>query len=310
MYLMNTTLLEFREITLNDKALFDALFLKMQPQISDFTFTNLFMWQKAYGLKIAYDEELDYWYLLARPSEGFFSFFFPPLGDWNDDEKLHQAVEKMHEYAHENNFEVLFYRAPLNFCEALEKIFPHYRCEIDRNVADYVYLMTDLRDFSGRKMHAKKNHLNRFQKSYNWQYETIDSAVAAEILQLRESWFDLNKTDENGRIPGESRAMRLIFENYEQLNLFGGIIRVEGKIIALTVGEKLNSETMVVHIEKANTEFDGVYAAINNFFINKEAATFQNINREEDLGLEGLRKAKLSYNPDHMVDKYRILIKP
>lgn len=298
-------MLNFREITLADKTAFDFVLDQMQPELSDYTFTNFYMWQDTYGLQIAYDEALDYWYILANPPQ-WKPFFFAPLGDWVDEAKFKAALEKILHYSVDHQMQQLFHRVPEDFVKRVLVLFPQFRTKEDRNTFDYLYNTNDLIELSGRKLHGKRNHLNQFLRSYEWEYQPMDGSVAAECLELDTAWFNLHIPEEDGKISGENRAMIEIFSNFQDLGLTGGVIRIGGAIEALTVGEKLNQGTTVVHIEKANTEYRGIYAAINQQFVIKEWSDTLTINREEDMGLEGLRRAKMAYNPVDLVKKYSI----
>lgn len=298
-------MLNFRELTLDDKPGFDKALMLMHPDASDFTFTNFYMWRSTYGLKVAYDSKSDYWFLLARPSN-WRSFFFAPLGDWNDPVKLKLAMDQLTEYCTNNQYRLFFHRTPEPFIEKLLKVDPEFEVQEDRNTHDYVYNTTELIELSGRKYHAKRNHLNQFLRGYKWEYQPMDQAVVTECLNLKTEWFDLQIPAKERNISGETDAMIAAMKNFSTFKLTGGVIRIGGQIQALTVGEMLNQNTVVVHIEKANIEFKGIYAGINQQFLMHHWADIPWVNREEDMGIEGLRKAKLSYNPAMMVKKFNV----
>ncbi|HEX3044837.1 MAG TPA: phosphatidylglycerol lysyltransferase domain-containing protein, partial [Bacillota bacterium] len=129
--------------------------------------------------------------------------------------------------------------------------------------------------------------------------------LATECLHLQTEWFNLIQTEDQD-VSEENEAMQLVLANFEALQVIGGVIKVDGKISALAVGEELNKITAVIHIEKANTEIDGMFPAINQQFAANCWSGYEFINREEDMGLEGLRKAKLSYNPVRLVEKFSV----
>lgn len=130
--------------------------------------------------------------------------------------------------------------------------------------------------------------------------------IAEECLKIESSWFDVR----NPEPCSENEAMAIVLRNFQSLGVVGGVIKVDGVIQALTVGEKLNQNTAVIHIEKANTEYDGAYTAINHEFAAREWSDLEFINREEDMGIEGLRKAKQSYYPVRMVEKFTVAENP
>lgn len=298
-------MLNFREMTLSDKPAMDRLFCKLQSELSDYTFTNFYMWRHTYGLKVAYDESLDCWFFLAQPKR-WKSFFFAPVGDWSDGQKLNEAIRKMFEYCESHQLQFFCRRVPEWFVARAKAMDSRIRSREDRNTFDYVYNTTDLIDLAGRKFHNKRNHLNQFLRNYTWEYQPMDEGVVKECLHLETDWFNLHTDEKGAKISGEIRAMQEVMHNFTALGLVGAVIRIAGKIEALTVGEKLNATTAVIHIEKANIEYKGIYAAINQQFVANQWSDTQFINREEDMGIDGLRQAKMSYNPVNLVRKYNI----
>ncbi len=292
----------FRKLNVPDKQIFDNLFKKMQPEISDLTFTNLLMWQQTYGLQIEYLSELDYWILWASP-KGWKSFFLPLLGDYSDSDKLREILVYLDKLAEKEGFELNFRRLPQQLAEKLVQLDPRLQMEEDRSTFDYLYQTTDLINLAGRKYHSKRNHFNQFQRKYQWEYRSMTPALATDCLQLETSWFDL-KSQAAETLSDENFAMKTVLENFDVLGVSGGVLLIEGEIQALAVGEVLNNKTAVIHIEKANTAYDGVYATINQQFVMHQFAEFELINREEDMGIDGLRQAKLSYYPIKLVKKF------
>ena len=178
--------------------------------------------------------------------------------------------------------------------------------EPTRDQFDYVYRSEDLIRLSGRKFHQKKNHVNNFLKTYQFEYKSLSENNIKECLELAETWCKLYRCEEDMNLLSEWEAIREALTNFSALKIQGGVILVNNKVEAFTLGELLNNQTAVVHIEKANPEIKGSYAIINQQFCEKTWQGVPYINREQDLGEPGLRQAKLSYNPDHLVEKYRI----
>jgi hypothetical protein len=294
----------FRKLTLADKPNIDRLLDSLQSETSDLTFTNLWMWQYSYGLQVFYHPSLDFWFLWCSPPN-WNKFFLPPIGDWSNPEKVKAALKFMEEWAAAEKFSFMMRRTPKRLVEALQKAEPTLKVQDDRNTADYVYRSDELILLAGRKFHGKRNHLNQFLRKYQWEYLPMDTKLARECLNLEREWFNL-KHGNLEELSEEDQAMAMLLGNFEALKVTGGIVKLDGNIAALAVGEKLNVHTAVIHIEKANTEFDGMYPAINQQFAANCWSAYEFINREEDMGLEGLRKAKLSYNPVLMVDKYSV----
>jgi hypothetical protein len=189
--------------------------------------------------------------------------------------------------------------------EELDAMFPgEFQIEYDRDAADYVYEAEKLRTLSGKKYHGKKNHINKFKKAYeNWEYVSMTSEHAEEAFQLLLNWKNLNLCMENHDKNAESCVACNYLRLFDELEVCGGLLRVDGQAVAFCIGEKVCDDTMVVHIEKALTEYEGAYTMINQQFVEHECQDVIYVNREDDAGDEGLRKAKLSYRPVFMVEK-------
>lgn len=173
-----------------------------------------------------------------------------------------------------------------------------FHFEADRDYADYLYLRTDLATLAGKKFQAKRNHLNKFRRTYtNYEYVPLTSNRIQECLDLEAEWCKVNNCDQHEGTGNERRALIYALHNFDALGLTGGILHVDGKIVAFTFGMPINQDTFGVHVEKADTTIDGAYTMINYEFANHIPEQYTYINREEDLGIEGLRKAKLSYQP-------------
>jgi hypothetical protein len=182
--------------------------------------------------------------------------------------------------------------------------------ESDRNSWDYVYSTSDLADLPGDKYHSKRNLIKRCLSKYRCEYRPIDSEVIRDCLQLQTEWCNLRRCDDTAGLDAENRAIKALFEAYERLNVTGGAVYVDGKLEAFTMAESLNNETAVIHFEKANPEIIGLYQVINAWFCQNALRNFAFVNREQDLGVPGLRKAKMSYHPHHMVEKYLATLVP
>jgi hypothetical protein len=300
-------MLTFRKIAFDDKPSFDRILDILQPETSDLTFTNLVMWQCSYGLLVSYVESLDYWILMAKPQHPKWRpFFLPPIGDWNNLDALKEVYRIMKETAVADHFEFQLRRSPQQLTAAIQQLDPQLSAKLEKNTSDYLYAAKDLIDLAGRKYHSKRNHLNKFLRQYNWEYQQMNPGVIEECLNLASLWFDVR----NPEPCSENEAMVIVLKNFEFLGVTGGVIKVDGVIQGIAVGERLNRNTAVIHIEKANTEFDGAYAAINHEFAAREWGGMEFINREEDMGIEGLRKAKHSYYPVRMVEKFTVAVKP
>jgi hypothetical protein len=175
--------------------------------------------------------------------------------------------------------------------------------EPDRDDWDYVYLTNDLAELPGDKYHAKRNFITRCLSKHTCRYVSIGPSEINECLQLQTKWCSLRNCNLFPGLEAENTAIKTAFDNYEHLGVVGGVVYVNDKLEAFTLAEPLNENTAVIHFEKANPEIEGLYQVINRWFCQKELGNFKFVNREQDLGIPGLRKAKESYHPHHMVEK-------
>lgn len=191
----------------------------------------------------------------------------------------------------------------------LETYFPRpfeYNCMRDHY--DYLYYRAALAELKGKNYQPKRNHANRFRKKYDYQYQVLTPAVLPHCLELAEKWCEQHNCEEDKNLQYEQQAMRFAIEHYEALGLTGGALWVDNEIVAFTYGAPVNYDTFCIHIEKANTQFDGAYTVINQEFASRIPEHFTYLNREEDLGIPGLRKAKLSYYPALLLEKCRAVL--
>lgn len=173
-----------------------------------------------------------------------------------------------------------------------------------RDGFDYMYLSERLITLSGKKLHSKRNHISAFTKSFDWKYEDITKENTDEVLHCADIWYTENNHRLDKKMETERGAIEFLLENRDKYSVSGGAIRVDGKIIAFTLGSPVNAEVFDIHIEKALSHYSTAYTVINREFAAHNLSGYKYINREDDLGLEGLRKAKLSYHPDILLKKY------
>ena len=176
----------------------------------------------------------------------------------------------------------------------------------ERDHFDYLHDVKQLIELQGSKYHEKKNRANKFRSSYGYEYIQITPDLIDECLAFEDYWCEVKDC---GKYPGLEKERCAILEmlrNFSLLKINGGVIRIDGKIAALTLGEKISRNTFVIHVEKANPDFPGLYQVINQEFLINEAIDCKYVNREQDLGIPGLRKAKMSYNPVKFIKKYTV----
>ena len=194
--------------------------------------------------------------------------------------------------------------------DLIETVCPgKFHFEPTRNYWDYVYETEKLKNLSGRKYHGKKNHINKFLRDYpDWSFESITDENVEECFQMGLKWRVLNDCDELYEKRIEMCVALNSLRLLKELHLTGGLLRVNGQVVAYTIGEKVKDDTFVVHIEKALTDVEGAYTVINQQFVEHAMDGIPYVNREDDTGDEGLREAKESYHPVMMVEKGEVTL--
>lgn len=288
----------YRPLVLEDKPLFDGILRLFPPQVSELTFTNLFSWRRAYGFVVS--SLLGY--LLVGSSKGETLSLLDPIGPIPGKKAVIEECFKRSP----DGAKLRFMRLPSETADLFAGD-NNWAVEEDEDNSDYVYRAEDLIFLKGGAFDGKRNLIKRFQKSGNFEYAPLTEADIEESLSFQESWCQLRDCANTHGLATERQALQEMLVNFQALGLVGGVIRREGKIVALSLGEKLNPDTLVVHIEKADGSLPGVYQALNALFSASASAGLSFINREQDLGIPGLRQAKQSYHPHHMVRKYNLL---
>lgn len=287
-------MLKFRKIEIEDIEIFKKL-TKNNNEIScENAFVNLYVWQNVYNNKIAVKDNT--LYIKSVEENGKKTFRLPIGGN------LEKGLKEIFCYCKNqlpdfwNPVGESFHRLPLSFTEK-------YSFHEERDAFDYVYLQTDLANLQGKKYHGKRNHINAFSKKHNWHFEKITEKNKSAVISCAEKWYNENLDRLDKYMQCEKQGIYAMLQNMEKLEISGGAIFVEGEVVAFTLGSEINKNVFDVHIEKALKDFGEAYTVINNEFA-KVLTNYKYINREDDMGLEGLRKAKLSYKPEIMVKKY------
>jgi hypothetical protein len=188
----------------------------------------------------------------------------------------------------------------------LSKEYPKLEFTSHRNYFDYVYLASDLAELPGTAYRKIRNRLNKFKRNYSYTTEKIAEVNMDEVRTFLKRWCLWKDCESDPLLENEKKAIMFSMTNFFELELSGVAIRIDGKIEAISVYEKMNPDTVVVHYEKGAPDYDGVYKAINAETAKLIQKGFKFVNREPDMGLPGLRKAKMSYRPHHMVEVYHI----
>lgn len=178
-----------------------------------------------------------------------------------------------------------------------------------RDTFDYIYSSEDLINLTGKKYQPKRNHISFFKKNNNWSYERLCKDNIPECYEMSKLWLEGALEEYREELEGELKIIKRVFDNYDELNYVGGVLKVDGRVVAYTMGEPGSKDVFCVHIEKAFSDIRGAYPMINQQFVMNELSGYKYINREDDTGAENLRKAKLSYYPAILAEKYEAKLK-
>ena len=294
---------DFEPLDAGHRAVVTRAAAEAQPRASEMTFAYLFAWCDCLQPRVSrYGESL---LALVHSSRDETSYLLPPLGGGERKRVLRAALDE----AAERNVTRSAARLPEELASEFHDKdgYKHY---VERPRADYVYRQADLQDLPLPDYRDKRNRANRFWNSYSGvNYCSLDADRAEECIQFCREW---RRNHPKGDSPGLARevdAVCIMLENFDWLGIRGGALEKDGRIIAFSLGEKLNDRTFVVRAEKADTSYRGAYQAINQEFVRDAADGFRLVNRESDMGVPGIRRAKKSYKPCHMVRKWRTELK-
>ncbi len=283
-------MLNFKTPELEDDGWVRECFSHAHSMNCEYSFGSVYLWRAAYATKIAHYKD----FFICRWGKTDISYSLPiGTGDFKD------AVEQIVNDARSLGIKPRIYGITESYKVLLEKYFPDkFLYFYDDGCNDYIYSVSELAELHGKKYHGKRNHIANFiRNNPDWKYEEISQKNISECIDFHSEWI-MSRDDNDPDYSLEFEAVLSGFENYEKLGFKGGAIRANGKIIAYNYGEKINDLCFVSHFEKAPSGEHGAYAIINQEFAKRLLADgYEYVNREEDLGLEGLRKAKQSYHP-------------
>ncbi|MEI6286608.1 MAG: phosphatidylglycerol lysyltransferase domain-containing protein [Bacillota bacterium] len=284
--------MDYKKIEIADKSIFDEHFAQCHYEISEFTFTNLFIWRRAYNLMWCKYQDV----LLVKGLWNDLEFLFFPIG------QIDNALQVVKVISAEQPIQLR--SVPKIAAEQLAALLPNARVTTAEDDYDYVYSSEDLAKLAGRKFEKKRHHINKLLRTYpQINYREFDDDLLEKITQHTENWYQ-DTLSEDIWLNYERVAINDVLVNWRPLGVRGAALVLQNRVVAFTVGEQLNSTTAVIHIEKADFAIDGAYQLINREFVKNSWNNFQYINREEDMGLPQLRVAKKSYHPIKMVEKY------
>ena len=288
--------LNFKQISLEQQSEYSKYFAKCPQKASDYSFVNLWGWAEEYGLDWAWTDNL-VWIRQTIPE----MLYWAPIGSWNGID-WKNCFEKL------SGRQTLFIRIPEELLRVWKESYEgRISIEEERGNWDYIYSISELIELKGKRFHKKKNLLNQFRKNYNFQFIPFGMETIHMATTMQEDWCTWRECESSDVLTAENNAISRVLNSWGKLNgLIGNAIIVNETMAAYTVAESLSADTLLIHFEKGNTDFKGIYQAINQIFLENSGKNYEIVNREQDLGDEGLRKAKLSYHPADFLKKYRV----
>ena len=288
-------MLPFREITLEDKPMVEHCGSHYNYHLCERCFVDLFMWRSHYNTQICFKD--GFMLVKMSPLDGGHDCYLAPVGQGD----LGAALDALEQDAAERGLPFVIVSVAEPMIERIEAVRPgKFTFSHDSEDGDdYIYLAEKLRTLSGKKLQSKRNLVNRFKAAYEgrWSYEDMTRENIKDAFAFHIHWCNLNGCARERDFEGETCAIVQALHNFDYLNLRGGLLRLDGEVIAFTFGCKATPDMFVVQIEKADHTIQGAYQMINQQFVQRNCNDVEYVNREEDLGLEGLRKAKKSYYP-------------
>lgn len=290
-------MLEFKTPQIEDKAWVDQCFKHLKTMNCDYTFGNMFVWSTEYSTKICRFKD----FFICSWGMGKETNFGIPVGKGD----FKEAVEEVIKYAKANDIMPRFYGVTEAYVVMLNENFPDaFQFLYDESYGDYIYEVEKMASLKGKKYHGKRNHISAFSKQYDWRYAALTAGNVNDIRQCANEWYAENEARADKYLLCEKRGVEIMLQNAAALKIRGGIIYIGEKAVAFTLGSAVNRDVFDIHIEKSLAEYAEGYTVINREFAANELADYKYINREDDMGLDGLRQAKLSYHPAVMVKKY------
>ncbi len=316
-------MIRFKDVSTSDKELIQSFTLWGERMNCDLSFSNIISWKFLYNTQYAIVDN----YLVFRFYMGHHLAYMMPIAKPKQQEDGTYKVEPCDECSvsviraiRDDSMSMGYPFLMLGVCDymvsVIEKAFPDvFYINPDRDRADYIYTREKLENLSGKKLQSKRNHINKFKSLYpDYEYRELTPDLIPECLKLEEQWRRVSKGDmkdeeADGELSIELRSMTRAFNRWDKLGLIGGTIFVDGKLAAFSYGCPINQNTFDVCVEKADVSYEGAFTIINQEFVKHLPPQYEYINREEDMGQEGLRKAKLSYKPDIILNKSVIMEK-
>ncbi len=293
-FVVGSVILEFKKFQLDNINIIKPKAILKKSYTCENTVANLSVWYEYYKPEFYIDEE-NFIVKFDDKNGPLFSIAYFS--------NMQNTIKMIREYCAEHDIPDRYWIEDGPVFDEFNKYFGDEYFEYEmRNSAEYIYNQSDLANLSGKKYHSKRNHISAFTRNFNWTYEELNDENKADFLGIADAWYSENGIDDSVTLKSEKKALKLLTENADCFDAMGGLVKVDGKTVAITLGAPINDTVFDVIFEKALPEYSGAYAVINNEFAKRIKQPL--INREDDMGLDGLRKAKLSYKPCMLVGKH------
>ena len=289
-------------VRLEDKNWINEILSDVDFYTCEYPFGNIF----SYGAKMLIQVGNIEGCLVTKCEYDDYVMYCCPIGKGD----MKKAVEFILDDAENDGRDFEIFGISPSSAEFISKNFPGvFDISLERDTFDYIYNSEDLINLSGKKYQPKRNHISFFMRNTNWSYERITKENIPECLEMSKIWLEGALEEYRDDLEGEIKIIERVFDNYDELGYVGGLLRADGRVIAYTMGEPASKDMFCVHIEKAFSDIRGAYPMINQQFVKNELSGYKYINREDDTGAENLRKAKLSYYPAILAEKYEAKLK-
>lgn len=291
-------MLSFKKLTLADKSIIQQFTLINKRRSCDLSFANLYSWNFLYQTEFAVAANA----LFLRFYIANEQMYMLPVTD----ELSTEVLDLLLEDATKSGCPLIIGGVCADTIAIIEAWMPgRFTFTAERDYADYIYLADDLRTLTGKRYQPKRNHINQFKAQHpDYIYQPLSAANVTECLYLEEKWCDTHDLSHSKALSAERHSMTRALSHLSELDIQGGLLLLNNRIIAFTYGAPINQEVFDICVEKADTTVEGAYAMINHEFALRLPIQYRYLNREEDLGIDGLRRAKLSYHPLLLLEKY------
>lgn len=297
-------MIELHPVTLADKAWIDPIVLAEDSPSADYNFGNIFLWDETYLQQVGRLGER----LISMSCYEQVPFFAWPIGGGD----VAPVLDEMRAYAAAQGFPFVLRGVTADHLPLVRALFGDgCNLEPERDLWDYLYVAEKLDTLSGKHLHGKRNHIHRFQQENDWRFAPITAERIPACRAMLDRWMQTCGEDERDSIDEEYRAIQRAFRYYDELGLDGGMLWSGAELVAFSMGEMTSADTFDAHFEKAYADINGAYPMINREFVRYIRSIHPQalwINREDDMGWPSLRRSKLSYHPDRMVEKYKVVL--